>query len=472
MEKLSGKKKVSVVRQYLSGLSYDQIAVKSGVSKGTVANVVAELKAGAFPEAADVAEQVELLRELSLDLKNSGLSPGQCVVGLAVLGRIKECGLDAADIDRLPLILKAAGSEEKAREFVELVSRIHQYQKKSGLSLEQVEGKLQQLEAKAAELGPVMKQLEERRTEVKQLTKRRDDLILVVNNLDQKYHLLNPRVHELEKREAELLLRIKDQQDTIEKAEEALAVLSREKQDTIQNADAALAALSKEKQKLLEAGFSSEALAEFNDRTRAIAARHHIAVPALRERLLREVETLDKGLGLETLIQTREAELKRWQQTIALARKEHESLKGSIVTLEQQKASLEASIETARGKVADELAKIIPAARESVSRLIEELRLGNEGMLDEVKHLKAQTLEVGKEIGRYEGIVKDNHWLIELGTLARGEDGVEAQRVRAILLQVLRGGQSWMERNQTTIGLGAPRYATRKLIGELEEWRI
>ncbi len=124
MEKLSAKKKVSVVRLYLSGLSYDEIAAKSGVSKGTVANVVAELKAGAFPEAADLPEQVELLRELSLDLKHSGLSPGQCALGLAVLGRIKECGLDSADIDRLPLILKVAGTEEKAREFVELVYRI------------------------------------------------------------------------------------------------------------------------------------------------------------------------------------------------------------------------------------------------------------------------------------------------------------------------------------------------------------
>ena len=56
MEKLSTKKKLTVISQYLSGLSYDQIATKSSVSKGTVANVVAELKAGRFTEAADAAE--------------------------------------------------------------------------------------------------------------------------------------------------------------------------------------------------------------------------------------------------------------------------------------------------------------------------------------------------------------------------------------------------------------------------------
>ena len=85
MEKLSPKKKVTIVKQYLSGLSYDEIAAKGGVSKGTVANVVTELKTGVFPEAVDVGEQVEMLRELALDLRRSNLTPGQCATGLAVL---------------------------------------------------------------------------------------------------------------------------------------------------------------------------------------------------------------------------------------------------------------------------------------------------------------------------------------------------------------------------------------------------
>jgi len=48
MEKLTTKKKLAVVRQYLSGLSYAEIAAKSGISKGMVANIVAELQGGAW----------------------------------------------------------------------------------------------------------------------------------------------------------------------------------------------------------------------------------------------------------------------------------------------------------------------------------------------------------------------------------------------------------------------------------------
>jgi predicted DNA-binding protein YlxM (UPF0122 family) len=124
MEKLSTKKKSTIVRQYLSGLSYDEIATASNVSKGTVANVVTELKAGNFPEAIDLGEHIDLLRELSLELKRLNLTPGQCATGLTVLTRITECGLDPADIGRWPLILKSAGSDDKAREFVNMIYAI------------------------------------------------------------------------------------------------------------------------------------------------------------------------------------------------------------------------------------------------------------------------------------------------------------------------------------------------------------
>ena len=66
MEKVTTRKRLAIVKQYLSGLSYDAIAAKSGVSKGSVANVVSELKAGRFPEAVEAAEHIEELRELSL----------------------------------------------------------------------------------------------------------------------------------------------------------------------------------------------------------------------------------------------------------------------------------------------------------------------------------------------------------------------------------------------------------------------
>jgi hypothetical protein len=127
MQRLTPKKKLTVVRLYFSGLSYDEIRAKCGVSKGTVANVVAELKAGTIPEAVDVGEHIDLLRDLSIDLKQSKLTPGQCVVGLILLTRISECGLDPADIDRWPMILKAVRNEDDAKDSRSSTKELFEY---------------------------------------------------------------------------------------------------------------------------------------------------------------------------------------------------------------------------------------------------------------------------------------------------------------------------------------------------------
>jgi predicted DNA-binding protein YlxM (UPF0122 family) len=281
MEKLSARKKSAIVGHYLSGLSYDEIAAKNGVSKGTVANVVADLKAGKFPEAAGISEHIDLLRELSLELKRLNLTPGQSITGLSVLTRISECGLDPADIERWPLILKSAGSEEEAQGWVRVAYSIQEVLKKTGLSLEELHDKVQELEKRAADLEPVSRQYEDYKKQVAELATRRENLTTVVAGLEQKYNLLNPRVKDLEKREQELLRRTKGVET---KAEEAEAVLAN---------------LGKERQRLLEIGLSPEALAEFSQRMQSIARHHHITPAQLRERLLRDLENL--GQAIEVL---------------------------------------------------------------------------------------------------------------------------------------------------------------------------
>ena len=62
MQKLSVTKQSVIVKQYLGGLSYDEIAAQAEVSKGTVANVVADLKAGHILDAQEAVEPGEIER--------------------------------------------------------------------------------------------------------------------------------------------------------------------------------------------------------------------------------------------------------------------------------------------------------------------------------------------------------------------------------------------------------------------------
>jgi hypothetical protein len=454
MDKLSSKKRLSIIRHYLSGLSYDEIAAEDGVGKGTVANVVADLKAGRFPEAADIGEHIDLLRELSLDLKRSNLTPGQCATGLTILTRINECGLDPRDIDRWPAILKLAEGEGDAQEFVEAVYAIQDVQKRTGLTLEELRDKAIELEKKAAQLEPMSRQYEDCRKRVAELTGQRDHLAGEVAGLEQKYGLLKPRVEELEKRERNLLRRTEHMETKIEEAE------------------ATLVSLRKEKRRLRQIGLSLEALAEFNERAQSIARRHHISPAKLKDRLLQELESLDQAIGLETLLQRRQGELEKAGRSIEAAKEESESLKTVISSLKRDKKSLEDDIKERCEKVGREMLETTVATRDMINTSAEQLGRDRDEALAEVQRLKDQAMRVGKEVGRYQEMLQANEWLSDLLALARSGEDIEGKRVRVIALLVLRGTAVWLKRNKANNqAVSSLRYATENLIREMEQWK-
>ena len=453
MEKLTAKKKLSVLMSYFRGLSYDEIAAKSGVSKGTVANIIADLKAGNFPEAGDVGDQIELLRDLSVDLRRLNLSPGQCAAGLILLNRINECGLDPADIDRWPVILKSVRTEDDVRGFVQLVYSIEEVQKRTGLDLEALDKKARELERKAAELEPISSKARDYKKELTALTSQRDELVNAVALLEQKSELLSPRVKDLEEREEALSRRIADMEPKAQKAE------------------ATVSALRHEMQKLRDTGVSLAELAEFNEKSQVIAQRHAIKPAELRGRLLHDLESLDKGLAVETLIQKRQQEIDKLEQVIARSKGEIETTGVVVSDLKREKRALEASIKEVREKVGGEIRKIIPLAKDTVRKLGEELRRGNDEALAEIQRLKDEAVDVGREVGQYEGILKSCEWLDELLALVQGEENIAGKRVRVIALLVVRALHTWLKR-QDSLSVTLLLYAVETLIGELDRWKV
>jgi predicted nucleic acid-binding Zn-ribbon protein len=452
VEKLTAKKKLSVLMSYFRGLSYDEISAKTGVSKGTVANIIADLKAGNFPEAGDVGDQIELLRYLSLDLRRLNLSPGQCATGFTLLNRINECGLDPADIGRWPMILKSVPNQEDAKEFVRVVYAIQEVQKRTGLDLEALDDRIHEVERKTADLESISNKAKDCKKELSELTKQREKLVSAVALLEQKNELLRPQVKDLEEREQALSRRITDMEPNAEKAEKTLC------------------ALRDEMQKLKDIGFSPKELAKFNEKLQVIAEHHALKPAGLKSRLVHELENLDKGLGLEILIESRHRELEKTTNSLNTMRNEIEAARVVIGSLKQEKMNLELTIRETREKVSQEIGMLIPMARETIDRLGQDLRLGTEEALAEMRRLRDEAMEVGREVGRFEGIVQVNQWLKELMALVRGEDGVEGKRVRVIALSVLRALHIWLERQQSS-SLILLSLTVKNLINEVEAWK-
>lgn len=455
MDKLTVTKRLAVVKHYLSGFTQLEIANKTGIGAGSVNGIVAEVKSGLFIEVADLAEQVELLRSLSVDLKNSGLTPGQCIGGLAVINRLKEWGLEVSDIEHLDEIIKLAGGAEKSKEFIGTVHHIRDFQKTTGLALHQIGANVLAMEEKAAELQPAIKKVEETALEIEEMEKKRNTLTLSVENLEHQNGMLTSVVKKLGERQISLLKQIKE-------AETITA-----------STQAGLSSWNSESQKLAKAGFTIVELTEFNEKVRVVAAHHKVPVSTIRNRLLQELKVLGKNLTLEALIKDTRAELEKEQKAITSAKEEFKKLGVTNGTLSGQNALLEAEIKAKQETVTMELQTMVSAAKETVSKFDLELKQGSDKVIGVVKQLMEQALEVGFATGKYEGIVQGNEWLIALRSLAEGQETLDAAKVRGILSRVLHGAQLWIKLNEGKPGL-PPELSkiVEMLVKELRGWSV
>ena len=220
-------------------------------------------------------------------------------------------------------------------------------------------------------------------------------------------------------------------------------------------------------------GLSLEELGEFNEKARSVALRHHVKATDIRNRLLQELEKLDEGLTLEAVIQARQCQLEELENAITSANQEKGALLSVITDLKQEKINLDAGVKNTIEKIIGEMAKIIPIAKETAKGFLVELRQDREKTLDEVHRLRDETLEVGKEIGKYEATLQVNQWLKDLLALVQGDESVEGKRVRVIALLVLRGIAACLKHNKANNQtISSLLYSTENLITEFERWQV
>jgi hypothetical protein len=195
MERLSLSKQLAIVQSYLNGFSYSEIATRAGVSKGTVANVVGDLKAGQILKAQGPVEQMELLRELSIDLRRYQLTPGQAVVGLAALSRLQALGVEPADIERWATMCRELAAEEtEVQALVRAALALQEVRERTGLSAEALEEKMRRLEEEVARLEPRAGELKGYQRELEKLEKRRQSLAAEVGQLEKRHETLSRSV--------------------------------------------------------------------------------------------------------------------------------------------------------------------------------------------------------------------------------------------------------------------------------------
>ena len=285
MEKLSLKKKLVVIKLYLEGLSYDEIAAKTHVGKGTVSNIVAELKAGVFPEYGDLSEQLDLLRELAVELKRTRLTAVQSAVGVAVLSRLQGLDVEPGDIEALSDLCNTLNNDGiDIQHFIKAALSFEAERERTGLGVEELEARVKELQKSADRLEPLADLAAARQAQLEELDAQYNSLVEEVDRLEDRNNALSKTVRDKEQREAELAGRVLDFEERSRRADEQLAVA---RQDL----------------KVLSAiGMSLDALSAFAQRLKVIAQRHNMKPEVVRNKLSDELEHLDESLGLDSVV--------------------------------------------------------------------------------------------------------------------------------------------------------------------------
>ena len=383
MEKISSKKRLNIIHQYLEGLSYEAISKRSGVSKGSVTNIIAELKGGHFLDLQGPAEQLETLRELSADLRRHHLTPGEAVVGISTFARLQELGVEPSDIASwAALFRELAPNEADLRAFTHAALALQDTLKRTGLSMEALEEKADALEKEVDRLEPIAEELRKCPQEIEELEKSKQMLVNEVDRLEKRYEPLRGSVTQLERREKTLTHRVSGLEEKAQAADEKIASARRDQKA------------------LADLGISLDELPGLVNRLAGIAQRHGIGSGELRDRFLHELEVLEAGLGLESSLESKRDDLNEIECGIETAQQEREALEHALQQLGNQQAALRKSISEEEKHIREEMESITSIATYAVEKLVQDLGSSMADAKLEVKSLRDESLELGREMGK------------------------------------------------------------------------
>jgi len=197
MREIPLKKRMEVLKLYLEGFPYDEIASKIGIAKGSVVNIIKELRDGKYPEFDSVLEIVDELRDLAARMRKKNIGIPQAIIGLKFYEKlsfveprmlesyIRMCEkISPADFP-IDKFVNAAMSlckleEELEKPYDEALKDLQDNLRKKSSILKELESKVEELERRRDRAEKELKDLEEKckskRGELADLVKGKESL--------------------------------------------------------------------------------------------------------------------------------------------------------------------------------------------------------------------------------------------------------------------------------------------------------
>jgi len=386
MREISRAKKLEIAQFYILGYPYSDIENRTGVSHGSVANIVKELEDGKLITPGTSFDQVNDLRQLSFDLKKKGLEPSQALLGLILFDRFRVLEITPELVDKWSeLAKKLLPVDFSAKDFLEAALRLDELEKHEGRPFATL----------AEEYVRLKEDIDKLKLEIDSLIKKREELIKKEGPLRSELESLQRTKNRIENAVEIQTTKLSELKLKTKETLEEMSRLSKEAQD-LQIRKTKLSSEVGDREELLgrlnAIGLSEEDLLRITTFIEKTSKKEGISGNKLRKRFLSVLGLFEDISGLEN---RRKAET---QQVNKLIKKES-ILSGEIAELGKKKRLLEG-----------EIVAVISSTLQRVRDIGEDAALQIQQQVADIKNqlnaLLADALKAGKAIGEMRQVLK------------------------------------------------------------------
>ena len=380
MQQISRAKRQEVVQQYLIGHPYEEIVRITGVSHGTVANVVKEIDSGEWNIAGSAFDQINDLRQLSLDLKKKKLEPSHALLGLLLFERFRSLGISPELVDRWAELTKRFTPVDfPTEEFFGIVLRVHELEKTEGRPFEDLtdeyKRKQEGVEKLSKDVDSLLKKKSQLSGEIEPLSKQLESMKRAKEKLEDQTEIQNTKVEELKVKVKEL--------------KEEKALLNRQVEDLKRRETKLLADVEGKEESLIrlnEIGLADEDLLRLRTFLEKMSGNEGSDCEQVRKRFFLALSLFGEVSDLEKSKET-EAE------TVKALVKEKSVLGGQLKELEKAKSTLEGEIDNSVLSISQKIQGIRQEAAQQIEQQVIDIR-------KQLGDLFSDTLKAGEAVGQ------------------------------------------------------------------------
>ena len=386
MKEISRARKLEVAQYYILGYPYSDIENGTGVSHGSIVNIVKELECGKLTIPGTPFDQANDLRQLSFELRKKGMEPAQALLGLLLFDRLRVLEITPELVDKWSeLTKKLLPVDFPAKDFLEAALRLNELEKAEGKPFATLPAEYVRLKDGADKL----------KLEIDSLAKKKEELIKRTEPLRSEIASLEGTKNKLENAVSVQIDKLNELKSKTKETEEERSRLSKETKD-LQRRKTKLSAevdgREESLRRLNDIGLSDEDLLRITNFIERTSKNEGISGNELKKKFLSALDLFEDISGLEN---RRKAEI---QQLSELTKKES-ILSGEIAELNKKKGLLEGEIVAI---VSSTSQKVRAVGEDAASQMQQHVA----AIKEQLNTLLADTLKAGEAIGEMRQALK------------------------------------------------------------------